>query len=539
MRELQHIPAADIQQGNNPRRYFDEAEMAELVESVRESGILQPIILRRQDTGYQLVAGERRLRAFRSVNPDGGNVPAIILEEDDDADAVALIENTQRADMSPAEEAQASHALLKKYNGNRDEVCRIMGWNSSKLARRLALTLCSANVLDALAERRIFLGHAELLALVPKEKQDEVLQKVLAHDVSVSDLKTRLAAYCLDLSTAVFDKEQCRTCKHNSANQASLFAECVDSGQCGNPSCFEAKTQAHLDAILAEKQEVFPLVRIVGPGDDEFVPVDASHVGEEQYGQGCKACANFGCAIHSEPGLVGQVDESVCFDPVCNVQKKAAWTKAQQKALMPENAPVTDGSPSKPTRPTTSCSTGSCAPSKSSASQKLMDYRRKVYELGAVRSLKVGEAGAYKDIAALVTIGVRPDPQILSAGFEKAGYPKDRYPEARLYFDEQPNAYAVLLTAMVRGCSNQQLSAVWEHNHIHLEDFWKPDATFLDCLTKSQIEALLDEIGYAKLKEESALKKVLSGSKKDIVTKLLADPVFTEIRCAPSAMKLL
>jgi ParB/RepB/Spo0J family partition protein len=165
------LPIRLIVQGKNPREYFDPDEMAELEEGIRAAGgVLQPILVR-PITGcdlHEIIAGERRWRAAKNVLGDDYDIPVVFRQASDEAaEAMAVIENHHRADMSHAEEARAAQRQLLRNRGDRDETARAMGWSPDLLDRRLALLACTTAVLKALTERRIQLGHAELLSGIP------------------------------------------------------------------------------------------------------------------------------------------------------------------------------------------------------------------------------------------------------------------------------------------------------------------------------------------------------------------------------------
>ncbi len=168
--EMRHIPLALIVPGKNPRRHFDPQKMGELVKSIRIKGVIQPVCLRPIGEKFEIVAGERRVRAALAVYGPEGEIPAIVKElSDNEAEEDALIENTIRDDMSVTEEARAAGKVLARCKGDRDEAARVLAWPMPKLARRLALLELTEEVMDALDERKIQTGHAELLATVPKE----------------------------------------------------------------------------------------------------------------------------------------------------------------------------------------------------------------------------------------------------------------------------------------------------------------------------------------------------------------------------------
>lgn len=245
---LTTLPLTSIAPGGNPRRHFSPAAHAELVASIRQQGVLQPLLLRPNPDdapAYRIVAGERRYRAaIEALGPDG-EVPVLIRDLTDlDARIAAIAENDDRDDTSETEQADAAAQVLADCDGDRAEAARLLSWSPAKLARRLALAGLSEAVKTALDERRIKLGHAELLAAVPADKQDVALQTILGSGLDVGQTRAVLMRMTHSLAVAVFDKGDCTTCPSNSAQQRALFETCVDDGHCTNPGCFQLKTEA-------------------------------------------------------------------------------------------------------------------------------------------------------------------------------------------------------------------------------------------------------------------------------------------------------
>lgn len=243
------LPLARIKHGENPRRYFDQAKHAEMVASVRLRGILQPLLVRPHKEGddYAIVAGERRYRAALEVFGEGGEVPVIIKAmTDQEALEAAIDENDIREDASETEQADAAVRVLAAVQNDRAEAAKRLGWSTAKLDRRLALANLSGDVKAALDERRIKVGHAELLAAVPGDKQDQALQTIVAHGLDVNKTRDVLMRMTQSLAAATFDKGECLTCPFNSASQRALFETHVDDGFCTNPGCFKLKTEGAL-----------------------------------------------------------------------------------------------------------------------------------------------------------------------------------------------------------------------------------------------------------------------------------------------------
>ncbi|WP_294355817.1 PRTRC system ParB family protein [uncultured Sphingomonas sp.] len=237
-----------IKPGANPRRYFDQQKHAELVESLRLRGMLQPIILRRDpsaDDSYLIVAGGRRHKAALDAFGADGVVPVRIMDmTDSEALEAAIDENDVRDDASETEQADAAVRVLSACKGDRAEAVRRLGWSASKLDRRLALANLAEPVKAALDERRIKVGHAELLAVVPADKQEKALDTIVTANLDVAKTRDLLMRVTQSLAAATFDKAECLTCPFNSGAQRVMFETHVDDGHCTNPGCYQLKTEA-------------------------------------------------------------------------------------------------------------------------------------------------------------------------------------------------------------------------------------------------------------------------------------------------------
>jgi ParB family chromosome partitioning protein len=167
-----------------PRRHFDEAEMATLTASVREHGILQPILVVETIDGYQLVAGERRWRAARAIGLE--RIPAVVRQLDDRAQLeVALIENLQREDLDPIEAALGFRRLVEEFGFSHEDIAARVGRARSTVANTLRLLDLAPVVQTAVIERRITEGHARALGGLSVEHQEHVLESVIEQDLSV------------------------------------------------------------------------------------------------------------------------------------------------------------------------------------------------------------------------------------------------------------------------------------------------------------------------------------------------------------------
>ena len=171
---------------DQPRQDFDEEELQALADSIVEHGIIQPLTVRQLDSGYyQIIAGERRWRAARMANLS--EVPAVIIEADDKkAMELALIENLQRQDLNPVEEALGYQSLIDEYGMTQEEAAKRVGKSRPAVANALRLLTLCPGVLEKLRTGELTAGHARaVLQLKTEKKQIEAAQKIAALGLSV------------------------------------------------------------------------------------------------------------------------------------------------------------------------------------------------------------------------------------------------------------------------------------------------------------------------------------------------------------------
>jgi ParB family chromosome partitioning protein len=167
-----------------PRQVFDPQRLEELVQTIREKGVLSPVIVRSFGDGYQLISGERRWRAAKMAGLP--TIPAILREASDrDALELSLIENIQREDLSPLEEARAYQALLDLYQSTQEELALRLGKDRSTIANALRLLRLPEPARQALERGQITPGHARCILSVPAPLQKRLLQDILARELSV------------------------------------------------------------------------------------------------------------------------------------------------------------------------------------------------------------------------------------------------------------------------------------------------------------------------------------------------------------------
>ena len=251
----------------NPRRTFDEAKLYELAESIKHNGLIQPITVRPNNQGFEIVAGARRYRAAQLA--ELFSVPARIVEIDD-AKALEwqLVENSQRVDVHPYEEAQGFQRLLDIPGYDVAALVEKSGKSASHVYARLSLLQLIPTVAEAFAQERITASHANLIARLPQESQAEAFEQCWRKDWQDKEPHLlpakHVAAWIqanlyLSLADAPFDREDptlnsnagaCVTCPRRSGYNTALFADVV-SDQCLDSSCYHGKVEAFLDREIA------------------------------------------------------------------------------------------------------------------------------------------------------------------------------------------------------------------------------------------------------------------------------------------------
>jgi len=172
---------------SQPRKHFNESNLLELAETVKEKGILQPLTVRRIEGGYELLAGERRWRAAQKAGLK--EVPVILREADDrEALEISLIENLQREDLNPIEEAEGFKNLIETFGISHEEASKRVGKDRTTITNALRLLTLSSEIQNHLIQNKITAGHARaLLSLESKEKQKELCNLIIQKGLSVRE----------------------------------------------------------------------------------------------------------------------------------------------------------------------------------------------------------------------------------------------------------------------------------------------------------------------------------------------------------------
>ncbi len=178
-----------------PRKHFGEDELQTLSDSIAKHGVIQPLTVRRLENGYyQIIAGERRWRAARLAGLD--EVPAVVIDADDRMAAeLALIENLQRQDLDPVEEAQGYQRLIEEYGLTQEQTASVVGKSRPAVANALRLLTLPEQILDDLAAGQLTPGHARAILSLPEERQSEAAAHIKNQQFSVRQAEN----YCKSL----------------------------------------------------------------------------------------------------------------------------------------------------------------------------------------------------------------------------------------------------------------------------------------------------------------------------------------------------
>ncbi len=193
---------------SQPRKQFSEHSIEELASSIREKGIIQPLLVRKKENYYEIIAGERRWRASQRAGLK--QLPVIIKDiSDSEALQIGLIENLQREDLNPLEEAQAYEKLISDFHMTHEEIAKKIGKNRSTITNQLRLLKLTEEAKSSLLNNKISSGHARaLLALDEEEKTNEILRIVIEKNLSVRQTEALVKKIATSSKRKAEDSEQ-------------------------------------------------------------------------------------------------------------------------------------------------------------------------------------------------------------------------------------------------------------------------------------------------------------------------------------------
>lgn len=192
--EKDYIEEIDIESiipnKNQPRKNFSKESLEGLKESIENHGIIQPIIVRKKGTKYEIIAGERRYRASKLAGKK--RIPSIVKDiEDMEVQKLALIENIQREDLTVTEEALAYKNLIEEYNLTQEELSKEISKSRSYIANTIRLLNLDTNILELIEEGKITRGHGRALLSIDKKKRESIVKEIIEDKINVRDVEER------------------------------------------------------------------------------------------------------------------------------------------------------------------------------------------------------------------------------------------------------------------------------------------------------------------------------------------------------------
>lgn len=511
------LPLSKIKLGYNPRRYFDRKKHEDLVASFRLRGMLQPMLLRPAaggDDTYVVVAGGRRYRAALEAFGPEGEVPVVIREmTDQEALEAAIDENDNRDDASETEQADAAVRVLAACQNDRAEAARRLGWSQAKFDRRLALANLSDAVKLALDERRIKVGHAELLAAIPADKQDKALDTITASGLDVGKTRDLLMRVTQDLANACFDKTECMACPFNSGTQRALFETHVDEGHCTNPGCFQLKTEAIEKARIEAQERAAAAAQAeaadrqadgddgeAAPDADELADTDDDGDGEASH-PGVRAAAV--AANRSSSGAI--------VKPAA----RAAGATVSAKSIAGRTADLRE------------------ATWRTALARGLADNPSHAHAAILVAGL-TGTLAQIKPATLTSRAGLLVNPSFPDLSFE------EKIEGIRALSDAQAaTALAAIAAAYARDVQSfAHVADLARTFAIDIRHGWRVDRPFLERYTKDELKFIAQECGLIAHMGEKAFAKLLASKKADLVAGMLNAVGFDWAGRLPSGMTL-
>jgi ParB family transcriptional regulator, chromosome partitioning protein len=392
---FQMLPLSRLHESpTNPRRVFDEAKLLELAASLKAQGLIQPIVARPNEDGFEIVAGARRYRAAQLA--DLSEIPTRVVSlTDEQALEWQLIENSQRVDVHPYEEAQGFQRLLELPGYDVAALAEKTGKSESRVYARLALLQLIPEVAEAFQQERITASHATLIARLPRDRQKDAFDQCWRKDWQEKEPHLLPAKYLsswiannvyLPLDEAPFDREDgslnpaagsCSTCPHRSGYNTSLFSD-VSGDQCMDSDCYYVKLSIHVQREVAAKPELVQIetayrspkerqpgtlsrneyTDLEAPKDESedgenITPCEASKTAIVVYGDGAgttrKVCTDPNCPVH-HPRRVVAVDPDAESRHREFEKEQAQWKRILKRRTeslnrILDNAPTTFSGP--------------------------------------------------------------------------------------------------------------------------------------------------------------------------------------------------
>lgn len=264
---LQNLPLTSITpSSNNPRKYFDAYDMSDLTASVARFGVMQPIIVRPQGDGYELVCGERRYRA--SIDAGLADIPAIVRDlTDDEAFDLQITENLQRKDINPMEESDAFQALMKRGMTKAKDIAKRFGKSETYVYDRLALQRCIPDIQDGIRLGAFPVSMGKQFARLTIDDQQQLFDNLAKPGklLDLADVKRAIdTQFTYTLEDAPFSTHNpnllpkagpCISCPKRSGCNQLLFDDVSSKDICFDKSCYDMKVEAHIAHLEQELKD--------------------------------------------------------------------------------------------------------------------------------------------------------------------------------------------------------------------------------------------------------------------------------------------
>lgn len=522
---FEYVPLVEI--GKSPwqaRKGYDEQAMEELIVSVKEKGVLQPVLVRPVEpytegaldlpsTGkkvkYQLVAGERRLRAVAFVAEENGGIKGAVIPAmvrgmtDDEAFDAAMIENLQRRDLNELEEASGFRAWLDRHQedaGAAETLAERIGVSAKYIRRRVHLLALPGKVLEAWGKGQIAYGFLEQFARLGDEKEIlDLFRRVMEREwrfEQVKDIKRLIDERAPALKSAKFPLEPCASCGQNTEVQADLFGEDVPKGaRCLNPKCFKQK-QNHW--LLANWKKTGWYKQHGTQGFRFFDDVGYNKFNEWYTGKPAKKCRECNQYV-----TLLTLDGKAEHGAVC-IGEKSCFEGTRKKASASAKATADRGSNEEGPR----------------VSWHGSYFREQFYQEALPLRLRETPAEDVKTLRAALFNLLLADPEIegwfmeqSKEGEDEDGYRGSYVPPGQLWTMietmNREEVLEVLREATLQGLLEKQRgeearAVVAKHFEIDLEKEWLLTKEYLDKKTTKEIHQLAAEFGLWERKEAKA-----------------------------------
>ena len=540
----------------NMRRSRSEKELNELCEAVRLANVVTQGVTVRVDTEdhtrLQLIAGYGRLHAARANGFE--TIPAVFKVADDNASLSMMIsENHDRTNTSIADDIVATTKMHSLCNGNFTQTAKELGKPVLIVKSLVLLSHCAPEVLQALHDEQILVGHAEILSQFTEIIQVSTLANIIKEDWAVEKLKERAGVATRKLSDAIFDIAACASCVHNTTEQSDLFSNTVGTAKCANLKCYRDKTTQELLVRKTQLETEHSMVIIATDATTAGTKeVTASMVGDKQLNEGCAKCtSNAVVIIDSIARNAGTVVNNQCSDNICLTKMIGKQSKSS-KAVKAE--------PVKKTKVVDNKSTPSTKDAESSTSSQTAKSVEKTGESVVAKipsAVKEHNANLLREVSALVNVD--NDHLMFALGTaaiikdssvnDFRELPFDLNIDASYRYDQNVftlvnlspeqltdvNRYA--LTYTMNKTSTDTISSIRKimidaiklsgQGEVTAIKTWKADKGTLSNYMKGGISALCNESGFATAYDAkygvAAFKKLENKSKTDLVKGIVAD----------------